>query len=167
MSEIYRQYESAAAQCADAGGLLELQKKLLLPIIAEEKEAFISAEFGRLQQIMGVEYTDGDEIKVFHPLPEELKNGENIVYGNPCELSLAELAMLPHLTYKINRFGAVSRMPLIQCYPQDIARLELIARMYENLMIGRSCADADAKTLLDGHAEYMDFKDGGRVVVIK
>ena len=35
MSEIYRQYESAAAQCADAGGLLELQKKLLLPIIAE------------------------------------------------------------------------------------------------------------------------------------
>ena len=24
MSEIYRQYESAAAQCADAGGLLEL-----------------------------------------------------------------------------------------------------------------------------------------------
>lgn len=85
---------------------------------------------------MGVEYTDGDEIKVFHPLPEELKNGENIVYGNPRELSLAELAMLPHLTYKINRFGAVSRMPLIQCYPQDIARLELIARMYENLMIG-------------------------------
>ena len=116
---------------------------------------------------MGVEYTDGDEIKVFHPLPEELKNGENIVYGNPRELSLAELAMLPHLTYKINRFGAVSRMPLIQCYPQDIARLELIARMYENLMIGRSCADADAKTLLDGHAEYMDFKDGSRVVVIK
>ena len=52
MSEIYRQYESAAAQCADADGLLELQKKLLLPIIAEEKEAFISAEFGRLQQIM-------------------------------------------------------------------------------------------------------------------
>lgn len=166
MSEIYRQYESAA-QCADAEKLLELQKKLLLPIIAEEKEAFISAEFGRLQQIMGVEYTDGDEIKVFHPLPEELKNGENIVYGNPRELSLAELAMLPHLMYKINRFGAVSRMPLIQCYPQDIARLELIARMYENLMIGRSCADADAKTLLDGHAEYMDFKDGGRVVVIK
>ena len=73
MSEIYRQYESAA-QCADAEKLLELQKKLLLPIIAEEKEAFISAEFGRLQQIMGVEYTDGDEIKVFHPLPEELKN---------------------------------------------------------------------------------------------
>ena len=49
MSEIYRQYESAAAQCADADGLLELQKKLLLPIIAEEKEAFISAEFGRLR----------------------------------------------------------------------------------------------------------------------
>lgn len=73
MSEIYRQYESAAAQCADADGLLELQKKLLLPIIAEEKEAFISAEFGRLQQIMGVEYTDGEESKVFHPLPEELK----------------------------------------------------------------------------------------------
>ena len=114
MSEIYRQYESAAAQCADADGLLELQKKLLLPIIAEEKEAFISAEFGRLQQIMGVEYTDGEE-----------------------------------------------------SYPQDVARLELIARMYENLMIGRSCADADAKTLLDGHAEYMDFKDGGKVVVIK
>lgn len=91
MSEIYRQYESAAAQCADAGGLLELQKKLLLPIIAEEKEAFISAEFGRLQQIMGVEYTDGEESKVFHPLPEELKNGENIVYGNPRELSLASL----------------------------------------------------------------------------
>ena len=175
MSEIYRQYESAAAQCADAGGLLELQKKLLLPIIAEEKEAFISAEFGRLQQIMGVEYTDGEESKVFHPLPEELKNGENIVYGNPRELSLAELAMLPHLTYKINRFGAVSRMPLIQCYPQDVARLELIARMYENLMleevpanvVRRVLAKADSETrcLINRFLKYPENSAGSIMTI--
>lgn len=167
MSEIYRQYEAALALCTNEAQQLSTQREYLLPVIAEEKEAFISAEYGRLQQIMGVEYTDGDSPKIFHPLPETLKAGENLVYGDPRELSLAELAMLPYLTFKINRFGAVSRMPLIQCYPTDIARMQLLAALYEKLMVGRICTADDAASLLNGHTKYINFKNGGQVIVIK
>ena len=63
-------YESYAAKAAgvDEKDKLELQREVLLPLIKEEKKAFVGAEFGRLQQIMGCEYTQGEERFVFHPV---------------------------------------------------------------------------------------------------
>lgn len=150
-----------------AGGeVASLQKQYLLPVIMEEKEAFIRAEYGRLQSVMGSEYHEGETTHVFHPLPEAAQ-GEERMLGNPQELELAELAMLPHLNRRIPRLGTVSVMPLFQAYPADSFRLQLLADAHERVMIGMPLTDAQTKTLLNGHAEYMLSKQPQEVVVIK
>ncbi len=161
-------FDSYAARAAgfDAAAELELQRELLLPMIAEEKDAFVAAEFGRLQQIMGCEYTQGGEQCVFHPVPGQTDGGERVL-GDPGELSLRELSLLPHLTHEVYRLGTVSYVPLIQCYPEDLRRLELLAGAYETLMSGHVCGEAELRELFGGHQTYMDFKSSGEVKVIK
>lgn len=146
--------------------LLNLQKEELMPLIMEEKTAFMKAEYGRLQQIMGAEYSVGDEPRVFHPLPESKRRGDEQVYGDPEELTLEELAMLPHLTHNIPRLGTMTVMPLIRYYPEDISRLRLLADMYQELMVGRACPDVEVRALLTGHSEYLLFKKGKEVRII-
>lgn len=163
---LYEWYHTLSVNKKDAVELAALQRDMLLPLINEEKNAFIKAEYGRLERIMGAEYTEGGETRVFHPLPESRRN-DNSAYGRPEELSLAELALLPQLIHKVERLGTVSTMQLIQCYPQDIARLQLLADMYEDIMLGVNCTESEIKALLDGHAEYLFFKQGDQVRIIK
>lgn len=143
-----------------------MQKRVLLPLVQEEKEAFIKAEYGRLQSIMGTEYHEGEQLRIFHPLPEAKKNEERPL-GDPNELELAELAMLPHLSKRIPRMGTISIMPLFRAYPADIYRLQLLADLHESMMIGRELSDTQVKQLLGGHAEYMMSKQPQEVIVIK
>lgn len=85
----FAQYQ---ARIGAGGDVASLQKQYLLPVIMEEKEAFIRAEYGRLQSVMGSEYHEGETTHVFHPLPEA-EQGEERPLGNPQELELAELAI--------------------------------------------------------------------------
>lgn len=159
-------FEQYRALIEAGGEVAALQKQYLLPIILEEKEAFIKAEYGRLQSVMGSEYHEGETTHVFHPLPEAAQ-GEERPLGNPQELELAELAMLPHLSRRIPRLGTVSVMPLFQAYPADCFRLALLADVHERILIGMPLTDVQTKTLLNGHAEYMLSKQPQEVVVIK
>ena len=163
---LYEQYRQAV-ESKEPAELPALQKQMLLPVIEEEKAAFIHAEYGRLQHIMGAAYNEGGELRFFHPLPENQRSGENTVYGKPEELTLAELAMLPHLVHVVPRLGTESTVPLIQVYPEDKFRMQLLAGMFDRLSIGLSCEESDVKQLLTGHSEYMNFKTGNAVVVIK
>lgn len=108
--DIYQEYLKRAEGLGDTA-LLALQKELLLPAVMEEKAAFVKAEYGRLQQIMGAEYSVGDETRVFHPLPEARRKGDEPGFGDPEELTLEELAMLPHLRHNIPRLGTMTVMP--------------------------------------------------------
>lgn len=163
--ELYAEYSKKAEELHGVS-LLELQKEQLLPLIMEEKAAFIKAEYGRLQQIMGAEYSVGEETRVFHPLPESQRRGDERVYGNPEELTLEELAMLPHLTHNIPRLGTMTIMPIIRYYPEDVSRLRLLADMYQELMVGRPCTETEVRALLTGHGEYLTFKKGEEVRII-
>ncbi len=153
-------------EALNGSSLLNMQKEELLPLILEEKSAFVKAEYGRLQQIMGAEYSVGSELRIFHPLPESKRRGDEQSYGDPEELTLEELAMLPHLTHNIPRLGTMTVMPLIRYYPEDISRMRLLADMYQELMVGRACPDAEVRTLLTGHNEYLLFKKGEEVRII-
>ncbi|MBQ9661978.1 MAG: hypothetical protein IJV40_02360 [Oscillospiraceae bacterium] len=155
-----------AAEGKSPAELAALQKEMLLPVIEEEKAAFIRAEYGRLQRIIGAAYNEGGELHFFHPLPENRRGGDDTVYGDPEELTLAELAMLPHLVHVVPRLGTESTIPLIQYYPEDKFRMQLLARLFDGISIGVPCAGSDVKTLLNGHREYMSFKTGNEVVVI-
>ena len=146
----------------------EEQKEKLLPLIMEEKAAFIKSEYGRLSQIMGEEYTENGEAKIFHPFPEDMKpKSDERIYGNPEELTLEELAMLPHLAHVIERCGTYSTMPLIQLYPEDINRMRLLADMYQELMTGAGCSPTQIRQLMVQHAEYMFAKQDNPVKVIR
>lgn len=163
----YTDYQTAAADCSDQTALAALQKVMLLPLIKEEKAAFIRAEHGRLQHIMGAAYNEGGELRYFHPLPESMKKDNETVYGNPEDLSLAELAMLPHLVHIVPRLGTESTVPLIQYYPEDKVRMQLLAGLFDRISIGVPCDESDIMTLLNGHREYLSFKTGNKVIIIK
>lgn len=163
--DLYAEYAEKAGPLHGVS-LLNLQKEELLPLIMEEKAAFIKAEYGRLQQIIGAEYSVGDEQRIFHPLPESQRRGDEQVYGDPEELTLEELAMLPHLTHHIPRLGTMTIMPIIRYYPEDIRRLRLLADMYQELMVGRACPDTEVRALLTGHSEYLLFIKGEEVRII-
>lgn len=138
----------------------------LLELIQEERNAFVHAEYGRLQSVMGSEYTENGRTHIFHPLPEAQK-GEEQISDNPKALSLEELAMLPHLVRAIPRLGTMSYMPLFQASPYEAERLRLLADMQEKLLIGRPCTPEEELALQDGHAAYMASKKDDDVLVIK
>lgn len=163
--DIYQEYLKRAEGLGDTA-LLALQKELLLPAVMEEKAAFVKAEYGRLQQIMGAEYSVGDEMRVFHPLPEARRKGDEPGFGDPEELTLEDLAMLPHLRHNIPRLGTMTVMPIIRYYPKDIQRMQLLADIYAELMVGRSCSEGEVRSLLGGHSEYLRFKRGEEVRII-
>ena len=138
----------------------------LLKIIQEEKDAFVCAEYGRLQAIMGAEYTENGERKIFHPLPDSQKEAQTL--PDPNELNLTELAMLPDLERAIPRFGTLSFMPLFRTSPYEAERLKFLADIQEKLLIGLDCSKDEEKILRKGHQDFVRFKhENDDVVVIK
>ena len=138
----------------------------LLKIIQDEKDAFVRAEYGRLQAIMGAEYTENGERKIFHPLPDSQKEAQTL--PDPNELNLTELAMLPDLERAIPRFGTLSFMPLFRTSPYEAERLKFLADIQEKLLIGLDCSEDEEKILRKGHQDFIRFKqENNDVVVIK
>lgn len=135
-------------------------------LVKEERDFFIRQEYGKLQAIMGEEYTSGGETKVFHPLPP-MGETEDRPVGNPEELTLTELAILPHLSKDINRFGAISRMSLFYASPEDKKRLELLARIEENLLTGADIKAEDIRELIEGHEAFLHSREEREVEVIR
>ena len=137
----------------------------LLKLIEEERLCFIKAEFARLQSVMGDEYHIGSETHIFHPLPQS-SNTDMPALGNPEELSLAELSLLPQLEKCIPRLGTLSYMPLFRMHPNDSARINLLANMQEKIIIGKVCSRQEVETLISGHDDYMKSKTQYDDVVI-
>lgn len=165
---LLEEYTEALAVCETQSDILKVQKNFLLPVIKKEKEIFVQAEYPRLQAAMGNEYNVGDETHIFHPLPES-PNSDTPVLGNPNELSLSELALLPQLEKCIPRMGTLSYMPLFRMHPTDSVRLNLLATIFEKTLIDKICSPEEVEILLKGHDDYMTFKttDDDFVVVIK
>lgn len=164
---LLEEYNKASQSCHNDTELQEVQKQLLAPFIDEERLIFIRAEYARLQSVLGDEYNIGDETYIFHPLPET-EEKTNMPTGNPEELTLTELIMLPQLEKKIPRLGTMSYMPLFRLHPTDSVRLNLLANMEEKLKIGKLCSPEQINTLLLGHDEYVTFKtQWDDIVIIK
>lgn len=162
---LYNNYKKASASCQNDMQLQELQKEMFSSFIDEERLIFIRAEYARLQSVLGDEYTIGNETFIFHPLPET-EEKTNMPTGNPEELTLTELTMLPQLEKKIPRLGTMSYMPLIHFHPADSIRLNLLADMEEKMQIGKLCTPEQIDQLLLGHDEYVTFKTKCNDIVI-
>lgn len=159
------QYKDAIKTCQSDTEILEIQKQLLLPVIDQERLTFIQAEYARLQSVMGDEYHIGTDAYIFHPLPEsDVKDVP--VLGDPKELNLTELTMLPQLEKRIPRLGTMSYMPLFRMHPTDSLRLNLLADMQEKMTIGKLCTPQQIESLLLEHDEYIKFKTEWDDVVV-
>ncbi|MEA4923047.1 MAG: hypothetical protein VB031_06720 [Eubacteriaceae bacterium] len=146
--------------------VIKEQQEKYLPLIEDERMAFIKKEHGRLRAVIGVEYWDhvtGDS-RPFHQYIEEGK--ETDIVPDPYEITLAELAMLPKMTKKVERIGTYSYLDFFQMMPEDRERIDLLCRIYEALASGCECSKEDACRLEKGHDEYMKCKGTDPVKVI-
>ncbi|MDO4545118.1 MAG: hypothetical protein Q4C25_03085 [Bacillota bacterium] len=151
----------------NAKELLEQQKDAYLPLIEEERRAFIGKEHGRLQALVGTAYwiEETKESRYFHKQIEEGRERDLSV--DPYEITIEELAMLPTLEKRVERLGTYSYFPLFQMFPQDISRLTLLAKIQRKLEDGRVCTDEEGKQLTEGHEDYLKRKMQDTVKVIK
>jgi hypothetical protein len=144
----------------------EEQAARCLPLIEEERRAFIKKELGRLEAIIGIEYWDGrtDTSHAFHQVIEEGKEMDTII--DAYELTVEELALLPKLTKRVERIGTVSYLALYPMFPEDKNRLALLAEIHTKLTAGTPCTDDELKALTEGHGSYLDWKTADAVTVI-
>lgn len=139
----------------------------LAQLIEQERKAFVAAQYARLQDAMGMPYDENGQRRIFHPLAQD-ETGQPLP-GRPEELTLAELAMLPHLAAELPRFGTVSVMPLFRTAPEDARRLELLAGVSDALLSGKPVREEQRQALLQGHAAFMqeNRQDDGVVVILR
>lgn len=149
---------------------VEQQIQECLPLIELERSAFIHAEYGRLQAVMGTEYEDPKTGKqtLFHAIDETNNDisleGEKV--GDPFEITLAELDQMPALTKRIERLGTVSYMPFFRMMPEDRKRLHLLHTMQDKIYHHYPCLDSEVKELKEGHEAYLAYKnDDGPAVI--
>ena len=134
-----------------------------LPLIEEERRAFIRAEHGRLLRLIGAEYwrPRGEKAYFFHRGAEE-----EALPADPYELSLGELAMLPGLEKRVERLGTYSYLAFFQMFPRDRERLAFLSGLWLRLTKGLGCTEAEAERLTGGHDGYLAWKRGDTVRVI-
>ena len=139
---------------------------LYMSLIEEERRAFIKAEQGRLQALIGMEYWDPADggTHLFHgPHGAE---GDDTPAPDPYELSLGELAALPRFEKHVERIGTHSSLPLFQMFPRDIERIALLASLEGKLITGGPWSAADTEALVNAHESYVKWKLDDTVKVI-
>ena len=141
-----------------AGGDFESQARALLPLMEEERRAFIKAEHGRLAAAIGAEYWNHTDSAAgfFHRAPDR-ENAADAT-PDPYELTFGELAFLSGLEKRVERLNTLSYFSFFQMFPQDRERLALLARMKYRFDAGRACGEEDIRELSGGHAAYMAWK---------
>ena len=145
----------------------EIQAKTCIPLIEEERAAFIKKEHGRLQAVIGIGYWD-PETKTEQPFHVEIPEGkEEEFVADPYELDLGELARLTGLVKRVERIGTVSYLAFFQMFPEDKERIALLYSVWFKLKNKKPCAPEEIKALVEGHEKYMAWKLDDGVKVIK
>lgn len=143
------------------------QRTEYLPLIEEERKAFIKKEFGRLQTVIGLDYWDSKtgETHYFHKYYEEGKETDTVI--DPYELDVTELAMLPTLVKRVERIGTYSYLAFFQMFPEDRNRMALLADIWNSLAGGGNCPAEKIDELVSGHQAYLKWKNKETFKVIR
>ncbi|MCQ4637050.1 hypothetical protein NE619_09960 [Anaerovorax odorimutans] len=145
---------------------IEEQKKVCLPLIEEERKAYIKAEHGRLQGVMNTAYWDSEagEYVIFHSLPDLNPALDEV--GDPYDLTMEEIALLPSLKKRIERVQTYSYLKLYPVFPEERERLTLLGQMKTKLDLGKLCTDEEVEALISGHQRFIHYKLDDAVEVI-
>lgn len=137
-----------------------------LSLFEEERRAFISAEYGRLLPLLGVDYWNretGTYGVLWHydigaridEAAQDALRPQGKAIENPYELDLPALALLGYLDKRIEMLGTVSYTPFFRMRSQDRDRLVLLADGKERLLANQILAPAEMKKLLEGHEAFV------------
>ena len=141
----------------------------LLPLIEEERAAYIETEYGRLQAIIGTGYWD-DEMgrnEIFHgKMGDDLRLIEDRP-RDPYDITVEELYWITEQRKHIERVGTDSYLKFFNMMPDDKKRIRFIAGLWHKLMHKTPCTEEEIRELEDGHQEFIDRKFRKAVTVIR
>lgn len=149
--------------------MLDRQLTECMPLIEIERSAYIKAEFGRIQSVMGTSYwnQDMDVQEIFHgEAGDELLPIEKQV-KDPYDVTIEELDWMPKQYKRIERRGTETYMGFFRMMSEDQERICLLARIWHKLTHETLCADLEIKELKEGHEAFLKRKLYDSVVVIR
>lgn len=149
-----------------AENVWKAQIKICLPLLEEERHCFITAEYGRLLPILGVDYwdTESNEYGILYKYDigariDEANDDALCLVGDvlddPYGLSLMALSKLGYLEKRLNMLGTVSYTPFYHMNPEDRERLVFLADCQERLNSVQILSPDELNKLYEGHAAFM------------
>ena len=147
---------------------LTAQFAQLMPLIEEERQAFIMAEGGRLAAVIGTGYwvKEAEDYEIFHG-----RKGDELALiearpKDPYDITTEEIEWITRQYKKIERCGTETYINFFNMMPDDKERITLLAGMWHKLSHDTLCTDAEIKKLVDGHDEFINRKLSDPVKVI-
>ena len=148
---------------------LSEQLSVLLPIIEEERCAYIETEYGRVQAIIGTGYWD-DEMgrnEIFHgKMGDDLKLIDDKP-KDPYDITIEELYWVTQQHKHIERVGTDSFLKFFNMIPEDRKRIKFIATLWYKMMHKTPCSDEEISELKERHEEFLNRKFNEPVKVIR
>lgn len=155
-----------AAPKLTAERIWHAQVKMCLPICEEERRCFITAEYGRLLPLLGVDYWNREtgtygvlwKYDIGARIDEEAEDAlclQGAKINDPYDLELPALAMLGYLDKRIEMLGTVSYTPFFRMRPEDRERLVFLNEARERLLANQILAPDEMNKLCDSHITFM------------
>ena len=139
----------------------------LMPLIENERAAYIKAEYGRVQAIIGTGYWNKaiDDFEIFHG-----RKGDDLALiddrkKDPFDISVEELYWVTLQYKKIERVGTETFINFFNMMPEDKKRFELLSRCWHKLTHDELCTDDEVKAVVEGHDAFIDGKLTDPVIV--
>lgn len=130
------------------------QVKLCLPLIEMERNSFVSAQYGRLEALIGTEYwvEETDEYKYLdcYGVEQALKD--------PYELDIVSLHKVSTLCKRLIMLNTCSWLRIFTIFPEDRERISFLAGLWRRLTGFKHLFPREIKQLFAGHDDFMNRK---------
>ena len=147
---------------------LVAQMTQIMPLIEEERQAFIMAEAGRLAAVIGTGYwcREIDDYEIFHG-----RKGDELALiesrpKDPYDISIEEMEWITRQYKKIERCGTETYINFFNMMPEDKERITLLAGMWHKITHDTLCSEDEIGRLTGGHDAFINRKLSDPVKVI-
>lgn len=139
-----------------------------LPMIENERAAYIKAEYGRLAAIIGTGYWNEaiQDFEIFHG-----RKGDELALiddrpHDPYGITIEEMYWITQQYKKIERCGTETYTLFFNMMPEDKERIKLLSDIWFKLTHGELAAEEEINKLDEGHDSFIDGKLTNPVQVI-
>ncbi|MBQ6622234.1 MAG: hypothetical protein IJH75_05320 [Mogibacterium sp.] len=129
-----------------------------LPLIEIERCAYITAEYGRVQSVIGTGYWDkaAGQNQIFHG-----RMGDDLALiedrpKDPYDVTIEELWWITTQYKHIERCGTDTYLNFFNMMPEDKKRIKTIANFWHKLTHETPLTDEEIAELRDGHEPFLD-----------